>query len=130
MIRHLADVFTLHTLIQTLSTSFSVSQRFSLYLNVADCNSELLLKSLSLFAFLFLSSRKVVINILLTRTCVERIMLIGYGPRTLKSGSIMSKSNLSHIEQFNGTNFQLWKYNCWLVLEQHELLDIVEVTLI
>jgi hypothetical protein len=42
----------------------------------------------------------------------------------------MSKSELSHIERFNGANFQLWKYNCWLVLEQHELLDIVEVTLI
>jgi hypothetical protein len=38
-----------------------------------------------------------------------------------------SKSKLSHIEQFNGTNFQLWKYNCWLILEQNDLLDIVEV---
>ncbi|KZS02323.1 Uncharacterized protein APZ42_000685, partial [Daphnia magna] len=37
-----------------------------------------------------------------------------------------SKSKLSHIEQFNGTNFQLWKYNCWLILEQNDLLDIVE----
>lgn len=38
-----------------------------------------------------------------------------------------SKSKLSHIVQFNGTNFQLGKYNCWLILEQNDLLDIVEV---
>ncbi len=38
-----------------------------------------------------------------------------------------SKSLLSHIEKFNGTNFQLWKYNCWLILEQNDLLDLVEV---
>jgi hypothetical protein len=129
MLRHLADIHN------TPFPNTNSLLRCSLYLNVAHCILTLLTVSLNYFWSLcashFLSSRKVIIiNILLTRACVERIMLIGYGHSMLKSGSIMSKSNLSHIEQFNGTNFKLWKYNCWLVLEQHELLDIVEVTLI
>ena len=32
----------------------------------------------------------------------------------------------SHIEKFNGANFPQWKYDIFLLLEQHSLLDIVE----
>ena len=41
-----------------------------------------------------------------------------------------SKSKLSHIEQFNGTNALTSSCEsiiCWLILEQNYLLDIVEV---
>jgi hypothetical protein len=32
---------------------------------------------------------------------------------------------VSHIAKFNGKNFSLWKFGCWLLLEQHNLVGIV-----
>ncbi|EFX64403.1 hypothetical protein DAPPUDRAFT_334238, partial [Daphnia pulex] len=32
---------------------------------------------------------------------------------------------VSHIAKFNGQNFPLWKFGCWLLLEQHQLVKIV-----
>ncbi|XP_046462670.1 uncharacterized protein LOC124208838 [Daphnia pulex] len=32
---------------------------------------------------------------------------------------------VSHIAKFNGNNFSLWKFGCWLLLEQHNLVGIV-----
>ena len=32
---------------------------------------------------------------------------------------------VSHIAKFNGRNFALWKFGCWLLLEQHNLVQIV-----
>jgi hypothetical protein len=32
---------------------------------------------------------------------------------------------VSHIAKFNGTNFSLWKFGTWLLLEQHNLVGIV-----
>jgi hypothetical protein len=32
---------------------------------------------------------------------------------------------VSHIAKFNGRNFSLWKFGCWLLLEQHNLVGIV-----
>jgi hypothetical protein len=63
-IRHLAEI---------AAPSHSIP-KYKFYLYVAHCISELLLYFTCLF---FFSSRKVIlINILLTRTCVERTMVI------------------------------------------------------
>lgn len=32
---------------------------------------------------------------------------------------------VNHIAKFNGSNFSLWKFGCWLLLKQHGLVDIV-----
>jgi predicted PP-loop superfamily ATPase len=32
---------------------------------------------------------------------------------------------VSHIANFNGQNFLLWKFGCWLLLEQHQLVKIL-----
>ncbi|EFX75146.1 hypothetical protein DAPPUDRAFT_323688 [Daphnia pulex] len=32
---------------------------------------------------------------------------------------------VNHIAKFNGTNFSLWKFGTWLLLEQHNLVGIV-----
>ncbi len=32
---------------------------------------------------------------------------------------------VSHVIKFNGKNFPLWKFGCWLKLEQHDLMHIV-----
>ena len=34
--------------------------------------------------------------------------------------------DVSHIAKFNGQNFPIWKFGCWLLLEQHGLVPIVE----
>ena len=36
----------------------------------------------------------------------------------------------SHIEKFNGTNFPQWKYGVFLLLEQHDLMSLVEGTVL
>ena len=33
--------------------------------------------------------------------------------------------DVSHIAKFNGQNFALWKFGCWLLLEQHNLVKSV-----
>ncbi len=33
-----------------------------------------------------------------------------------------------HVVKFNGKNFPLWKFGCWLKLEQHNLVTIVNGT--
>ena len=33
--------------------------------------------------------------------------------------------DVSHIAKFNGQNFALWKFGCWLLLEQHNLVKVV-----
>jgi hypothetical protein len=35
---------------------------------------------------------------------------------------------VSHVVKFNGKNFPLWKFGCWLKLEQHNLVNIVNGT--
>ncbi|XP_046452751.1 uncharacterized protein LOC124200525 [Daphnia pulex] len=35
---------------------------------------------------------------------------------------------ISHAVKFNGKNFPLWKFGCWLKLEQHNLVQIVNGT--
>jgi hypothetical protein len=32
---------------------------------------------------------------------------------------------VSLVVKFNGKNFPLWKFGCWLKLEQHNLVNIV-----
>jgi hypothetical protein len=32
---------------------------------------------------------------------------------------------VSHVSKFNGTSFSFWKFQITLILEQHELCDIV-----
>ena len=60
-----------------------------------------------------------------------RSFLTGYGPRTYltcRFENEMSNSTLrevNHIAKFNGTNFSLWKFGTWLLLEQHNLVGIV-----
>ena len=60
-----------------------------------------------------------------------RSFLTGYGPRTYltcRSENEMLNSTLreiNHIAKFNGTNFSLWKFGTWLLLEQHNLVGIV-----
>ena len=60
-----------------------------------------------------------------------RTFLTGYGPRTYltcRFENEMSNSTLrevNHIAKFNGTNFSLWKFGTWLLLEQHNLVGIV-----
>jgi hypothetical protein len=34
--------------------------------------------------------------------------------------------DISHIDKFNGTNFQQWKYGISLILDQYEIKDIAE----
>ena len=39
----------------------------------------------------------------------------------------MSKlKDAAHIAKFDGSNFSLWKFGCWLLLEQHDLVKVVE----
>ena len=33
--------------------------------------------------------------------------------------------DVGHIAKFNGQNFSLWKFGCWLLLEQHNLVKVV-----
>lgn len=40
-------------------------------------------------------------------------------------GSSTSK-DVSHITKFDGTNFPLWKLGCWLLMEQHDLIAVVD----
>jgi hypothetical protein len=35
---------------------------------------------------------------------------------------------VSHVVKFNGKNFPLLKFGCWLKLEQHNLVNIVNGT--
>ena len=39
--------------------------------------------------------------------------------------SSFASKDVSHISKFNGSNFPFWKFQICLMLEQHELLDIV-----
>ena len=55
-------------------------------------------------------------------------IITGYGPRHLPlSLNKMSSPNreVSHVVKFNGINFPIWKFGCWLKLEQHNLVKIV-----
>lgn len=38
---------------------------------------------------------------------------------------VFSSKDVSHVSKFNGTNFSFWKFQITLILEQHELCDIV-----
>ena len=38
---------------------------------------------------------------------------------------VFSSKDVSHVSKFNGTNFAFWKFQLTLILEQHELCDIV-----
>lgn len=39
--------------------------------------------------------------------------------------SSFASKDVSHISKFDGTNFPFWKFQICLMLEQHELIDIV-----
>ncbi|KZR98137.1 Uncharacterized protein APZ42_006578 [Daphnia magna] len=32
---------------------------------------------------------------------------------------------VSHVAKFDGQNYSLWKLGLWVLLEQHDLIDIV-----
>jgi hypothetical protein len=34
--------------------------------------------------------------------------------------------DINHIVKFDGRNFPLWKLGCWLMLEQHNLIPVVD----
>jgi hypothetical protein len=34
--------------------------------------------------------------------------------------------DINHIVKFDGSNVPLWKLGCWLMLEQHNLIPIVD----
>ena len=36
-----------------------------------------------------------------------------------------TSKDVSHIVKFDGGNFPFWKFQVWLVLEQHDLVDLV-----
>jgi hypothetical protein len=36
--------------------------------------------------------------------------------------------DVGHIAKFDGKNFPLWKFGCWVILEHHNLLPIVDGT--
>ena len=55
----------------------------------------------------------------------------GYGPSAHFFCDKMANSptrEVSHVIKFNGKNFPLWKFGCWLKLEQHNLVNIVNGT--
>lgn len=39
--------------------------------------------------------------------------------------SSFTSKDVSHIVKFNGKNFPFWKFQVWLVLEQHDLVELV-----
>ena len=43
-------------------------------------------------------------------------------------GIFFNPRDISHIDKFNGTNFQQWKYGISLILFQYEIKDTAEVT--
>ena len=54
--------------------------------------------------------------------------LTSYGPSPqpfLKFKMSESLRDVNHIAKFNGRNFSLWKFGCWLLLEQYNLVKIV-----
>jgi hypothetical protein len=36
--------------------------------------------------------------------------------------------DVSHITKFNGTNFPMWKFVCWLLFDKFGFVDLVSVT--
>jgi hypothetical protein len=42
-----------------------------------------------------------------------------------REGENISK-DVSHIPNYNGKNYQSWKYGVWLLFRQHGLTEIVE----
>ena len=36
-----------------------------------------------------------------------------------------TSKDVSHIAKFDGQNYSLWKLGLWVLLEQHNLIDIV-----
>jgi hypothetical protein len=36
-----------------------------------------------------------------------------------------ASKDVSHIAKFDGQNYSLWKLGLWVLLEQHNLIDIV-----
>ena len=39
--------------------------------------------------------------------------------------STFTSKDVSHIVKFDGKNFAFWKFQIWMVLEQHDLVEIV-----
>jgi hypothetical protein len=39
--------------------------------------------------------------------------------------SKFTSKDVSHIVKFDGKNFAFWKFQIWMVLEQHDLVEIV-----
>lgn len=60
------------------------------------------------------------------------VYLTGYGPSSCYLTKLYKMSStlreVSHIAKFDGTNFPLWKLGLWVLLEQHNLIELVTGT--